>query len=314
VQATRKQRTLRHVLNRQENFVTIGIAAPCHNGELILMSADMRGTYDGYSSRHELIGKQFELISNFWANTAGDPRLCNAVINIIIEALTQVIESGQQITYQHVRDAMISAQVQELMIAYDNFILNELNMTRQELRMLALSNPKIRRKAKALYKLTPFDVELSVCGFVFGQPLVVTLWGKQKIYPEIEFSLVGDGWSEAHKVLDSRSQHPHMSIQRTLVHFSEAMAAAKAQISVGEPADYVLLHKTGVRRIPSAFADKFASRYAGKDTQPLDANADALKEVMQASYTPIFHKPGEAAEGPIPDNASLDEIFKKEND
>lgn len=280
------------------------------------MSADMRGTYANSKDTHERIGKQFGVVPGFHANIAGEPKLCNAVVSVITEALTQVKESGQRITYQHVRNAMTSAQLQELRLAYEYFVLNQIGLTRQELQVLALTNPKADRRGKALLKLTPFDVELSVCGFVFEQPLVLTMWGKQPIYPEIQFSLVGDGWEDAQKILDSRGQHPHMSIQRTVVHFSEAMtAAAKARRTVGEPADYILLHKSGMtRRLPSEFADGFALRYKGKDTKPLDTDEGAVKEVLKASYLPKFHKPGESPEGPIPDTASLDQIFKKENE
>jgi hypothetical protein len=292
--------------------MTIGISSVCHAGELILMSADMRGSYEHSNEKHERIGKQFQLPTNLWVNIAGDPRVCNSVVSIVTEAITQIQERGQPVIYQNVRDAMASGQFQELRFALDCAFINTLNISRTEWQSLCLSDAKAYRRAKAIFKLTSFEVEMTVGGFVLGQPILLMLWGKQPVYPETNFSIVGDGWREAQRVLDRRAQNTYMSISRTLVHFSEAMNAARANRTVGEPADYVLLHAKGIRRIPSEFADRLAERYKDKDTKPLDTDQETLKEVMSATYEHKMHKVGE--EQPQPKLDSLDDLFEGGSD
>lgn len=267
--------------------MTIGIGVICHNAQCIIMAADRRGSYaNPRLGSHEDIGKQFDLPFGCCANIAGTVSACNGVVSALYAHMEAIEEP---VWADKVRTAVREAQMAELSEMYDMALLNNLGMRLSEWRAAWPADSRIRRAGGAVFRITPFEVELIVGGFVGGGPLLITAMGKEPTEVSQNLAVVGSGWEEALDVLNKRKQSPFTSVMSSVVHICEAMEAAKAQPTVGEQANYVVLTPKQVRRLPVPYARSLAARWAGRDTMDLDLDSGPesrreFDELLSALY------------------------------
>ena len=280
--------------------MTVGIGAICHGGNLIVMAADTRGSYeDPTIGPNDCTGKQYDLPLNFSVNIAGAVNLCNSVVAFLHDRIKS-FETLPNVFHDHFRNAIRDAQLEELTFQMDYALVNELGMTRLEWNKAWPTNPRVRQAGRAVFRRIPFQLELTVAGFVRGYHVLLTAEGKQAAETETNFSVIGCGAQEAQEHLDKRGQYPWVGLSRTLVHICEAirMAGIAYPESIGEAADYVIISPKGYYRIPVDFVNSLASQYSGHDTEPLDRDEESFKRIRNACYTHMTQEEMRAGKRP----------------
>jgi 20S proteasome alpha/beta subunit len=265
--------------------MTIGIGVPCEHSNCIVLAADTRGSYaDPTVVPHEYTGKQFELPLGLYGSISGDIPCCTSLISSLYTEVEKLAKRPA-VYHDHVRNAIREAQLQEVEFRFDYALMNNVGMRLSQYRQAVERDPggRLRRTARAIFRKNQLDAHFFVAGFLETSPVLLSVVGNYE--PEIvtDFIVVGSGETYARAVLDSRGQRPALSFQRTVLHVAEAMHAAKGDDYVGEPADYIILEKGKMRRLPALekWLVDLREDYKGKDSEPLDSDS-ALRSFLIA--------------------------------
>jgi hypothetical protein len=267
--------------------MTIGIGALSAPGNVVMMAADTKGSYNDPRYSDTLIGKQYDFFPHYLlaANIAGTVPVCQSVMSHLVAEMDKLVGLAI-VRHDHVRNAIKEAQLNELLDRVDYEMVNHLGMRLSEWKSLDKVSLLFRR-AQRLVRRFQLPMQLIVGGFVGGS--MVMLETQFNEAPEMkEYSAIGSGGDVAVESLAKRNQGANTSFQRTIVHVAEAMEAARADQFVGEPADYVLITSRTYRRFPARdpYLMQLLLKYRDKDTDDLDNGNDPGDKFRNALYFP----------------------------
>lgn len=255
---------------------TIGIAVPCEHSNCIVLAADTRASYDDpFVAPHEFTGKQFELPLGLYGSISGDISCCTSLISSLYTEIDK-LNRLPAVYHDHVRNAIREAQMQEVEFRLDYAPMNNMGIRLSQYREMVRNDPgsKLRRAARAIFRKNQLDVRFFVTGFLPTSPVLLSIDGNYEPELVTDLIVIGSGETYAREVLDARGQRPSLSFQRTILHVAEAMHGAKADDGVGEAADYIVLEKGSMRRLPANedWLTELRRAYKGKDSAPLDSD------------------------------------------
>jgi hypothetical protein len=268
--------------------MTIGIGVVCHHATCVVMASDAKGSFEGGAfPSNERTGKQMPLPFRMCANIAGTVSVCSSLLNRLASVL-DTIPPNSDPAVDAFYGALQFAKYGELWNRVDDQMATTLMMRLDDWRRLPSPSLQYRRGQKLINRYE-LPVQLMIGGFAKGNGFILTSTGNAT--PEIGWlDCIGIGGDAAFARLMQRSQNPHMTLPRCLVHLAEAMADAETAnpTTVGPMGDYVVISRTSLMRLPSkdpTVKDLIAT-YDGRDTEDLDKNKDVLAKIQAALYAP----------------------------
>lgn len=218
-----------------------------------MLGVDLRTTYkarDIVLGKHDLTSKIFGLPLGFQAVVAGTIPLCERLISFLWDGMERVgREVSGPLQLDHIVFAARNATEQIVLSLFDNALVNQLGMTRNEwIDRQSDSTLKIEGRA-LLEKINP-DASCLIAGFLRGSPVLIRIVGKNPPDEVVSHTAIGIGAIYALEKLAARTQGPYCSIQRTALAMSEGLRYARRKCDgfVGPPANCLILEPELIRQ------------------------------------------------------------------
>ena len=267
--------------------MTIGIGLACESGNIVILASDMRGSYESKRIRNnEEVDKQFQLPAGFFACIAGKVVYCESFIAYFTTLLDAAKIDPSNVLHDDIRLPMKLAQVNTVQDVYGAAILKEIGMGYDEWKELMQKDPAIYDRGIEIFKKTEMPLELLVGGFSNGQFVLLKLVDKEMIEIVPSFETIGSGADFALNKLNDRAQNLHYTFQRSVLHVAEALEEAELDPYVGDAADWVIMVKDGIKRLPArhkVITDLMA-KYAGRLSDDLDGDEATRKALAGIMY------------------------------
>jgi 20S proteasome alpha/beta subunit len=270
-------------LGKDGKRVTIGIGLACESGNCLILAADTRGTYQhGHLHANEEVGKQFQLPAGFFACIAGKLVHCESFIAYFTTYLDAQGIDPLRVLHDDVRIPMRLAQADTVRDVYDGAMLKETGLRFAEWKELMQKDPAMFKRGTEIFKKTEMPLEALVGGFSEGNFVLLKMVDKEQIEIVPSFETIGSGADFALNHLNDRAQNLHYSFQRSVVHIAEALENAKLDSGVGDAADWVIMERGKIARLPAKHEvlEELKSYYAGRKTDSLDSD-DAVRKKLK---------------------------------
>jgi 20S proteasome alpha/beta subunit len=260
------------IVTPREDLMTVAFGVLCDKGNSIILGADRRASYGGYST-NDACGKVFDMADRrFYAVIAGDISVAHMLESEIAHRIEQLAKFSLEAVKQEITEARThihatrcdEALRSALAISIDQY--HHDNALRQELKDEALN----------VIRSTDMPVDLILAGFDDqGGPVLLGVYGKDPIREESSpgYFIIGSGSGLLHAWLTFRKQNVFMSPQRTFYHLLEGLQFAYLDPAVSKGvADLVLLQpgRGHAELSNQRIQDEWASQFFLKPTDSLD--------------------------------------------